>query len=200
MRGELDTSTKRCTKCWEYKPLSEFYRQATAQDGHRPNCKACSREPRPTPAVRFWRFVAIRGPSECWPWQGGTRTKCGYGRFKTHNKHIIASRFAYEDTYGPIPDGLLVCHHCDNPSCVNPAHLFLGTSADNLQDASRKHRLIGIRGEANGNHKISDATADLIDAEYKRGGITRKNLGEKYGVSLSTVESILYGIRGKANK
>lgn len=86
-------------------------------------------------AVDFWARVDIRGPNDCWLWKGGLKSK-GYGNFG-HNKS--AHRYAYEQTYGPALKPC-ICHHCDNPPCCNPAHLFEGTNADNVADRVRKGR------------------------------------------------------------
>jgi len=95
--------------------------------------------PKPKPIEdRFW--PKVKKTNKCWIWIGG-KTSFGHGIFYYKQRHGLAHRCSYELHISKIPSGLLVCHHCDNPSCVNPTHLFLGTHRDNLQDASRKGRL-----------------------------------------------------------
>jgi len=90
-------------------------------------------------AERFWEKVSKT--ATCWLWTAGSQ-KAGYGRFKVNGKLQGAHRVAYELTNGPIPAGLVLCHRCDNPQCVNPAHLFPGTHGDNARDAIQKGRRI----------------------------------------------------------
>ena len=85
----------------------------------------------------FWAKVDKSG--ECWTWTGA-RDPRGYGRLGRGRKTLFAHRFSWEEENGPIPNGLFVCHSCDNPACVRPSHLFLGTQKDNIRDMMSKNR------------------------------------------------------------
>lgn len=110
-------------------------------------------------ADRFWLKVDVREPDSCWEWTA-YRDKTGYGTFGIDGKKERAPRVAWALASGEIPDGLCVLHTCDNPPCCNPKHLFLGTRADNVQDAIRKGR--HITGEMVGGSKLTEDNVHLI--------------------------------------
>lgn len=100
--------------------------------------------------TRLWRFVDRRGPDECWLWKGAGGA---YGFIRVKGKNLYAHRVSWVLENGEIPDGLWVLHRCDVPRCVNPKHLFLGTSQDNADDCTTKGRR--PIGERNGLHKLT---------------------------------------------
>jgi hypothetical protein len=110
-----------------------------------------ARRPYPKRAItpildRFWRYSNEGEPDQCWEWTGKARHPFGYGVFGLGTRQagtMQAHRFSYQLYVGPIPDGMCVLHKCDNPPCVNPDHLFLGTRADNNHDMIAKGRYRG---------------------------------------------------------
>lgn len=141
--------------------------------------------------VRFLAKFQQLGPDECWPWLAARLPK-GYGvlgRGGRERGNVYAHRFAYEHFVGPIPEGAFVCHRCDNPPCVNPAHLFLGDAAANTADKVSKGR--HPRGETAVGAKISAADVDAIRARYANGGTTHAELAREYGLARNTVTQIL---------
>lgn len=92
---------------------------------------------------KFWDKVAFIPFHSCWEWIGAKRCKRGYGGFHHPDlkKDVLATRFIYEKLIGPIPYKMVICHKCDNPKCIRPEHLFLGSQKDNMIDAQKKGRL-----------------------------------------------------------
>ena len=146
---------------------------------------------RGTVEERFWAKVDKRGPDECWEWTAGTNSG-GYGDIKVAGRHIKAHRLAFQWLCGPIPEGICVCHHCDNPLCVNPDHLFLGTQAENIadRDAKDRGRGAGPRGEANGSAKLTKADVREI-RQLCAGGKAQEAVGKRYGISQSNISDIV---------
>ena len=145
--------------------------------------------------------VIVRPWTGCWEWKG--RKERGYGRTimgsRTDGtrKTIAAHRLSYETFVGPIPDGMEVCHKCDNPCCVNPDHLFVGTRQDNVDDREAKHRNNPPKGSSNGMAKLSEA--DVLSARFERAqkNISFQKLADKYGVSKKTIQNAIKGITWK---
>lgn len=202
---------KRCSKCRETKALDEFHRCSAKPDGHLARCKACraagpdrTGDELSIPA-RFWAKVDKNGPTHpqlgtpCWLWIAH-RKQSGYGTFNIGPRDYVASRVAYELHHGPIPAGMFVCHHCDNPPCVNPDHLFLGTPTDNGRDmvAKRRHHAAVSpetmpRGERHGRAKLDWGKVAEIRARYAVGGTTHRELALRYGVSRIAVLKVVRG-------
>ena len=98
---------------------------------------------------RLEKYSCPEPNTGCWRWDGVT-VKGGYGRISVEGKFRPAHRVSYELKYGKIPDGLMACHKCDTPACINPDHIFLGSAMDNMHDKYRKGRAINPVGEAHG--------------------------------------------------
>lgn len=145
-----------------------------------------------TAKERFWEKVDKGEPDECWEWVG-TKNPKGYGHIEINGKEVRAHRFSWEIHNGPIPEGLCVLHKCDNPGCVNPAHLFLGTYADNAQDMIAKGRDNKARGEASGNAKLTEQDVREIHALLKCCYLSRQTIGEMFGVTRAAVGAIKTG-------
>jgi hypothetical protein len=138
-------------------------------------------------ADRFWAKVA-RGEG-CWPWTGATHWRDGRGYFQIKGRPHIAARVAWELTFGPIPEGLDVCHTCDHPWCCRPDHLWLGTGNDNHADKARKGR--APRGERHKQAKLKEADVLKIRADYAVGDISQQSLADGYGVSQAVISAIV---------
>ena len=146
---------------------------------------------KPKPLVdKFWKNVDVCEANKCWLWKLCTVGK-GYGYLGHKGRNLLAHRVAWMLTYGPIPEGMCVCHHCDVKLCCNPEHLFLGTIADNNADMARKGRYFHPTGEKHPRHKLTEEIVLMIRQRYAMGDITQQRLADEYGVDDSTVSRIV---------
>jgi len=146
------------------------------------------RKPKKPLAERFWPRVFKNGADGCWLWQG-YHCRFGYGYFSIDRVPTTAHRVAYLLTYGSFDQSLNVLHRCDNPPCVNPTHLFLGTRADNVRDMDAKGRRGrgAPRGEESPFARLTDENVRRIRAMYATGSYAQRELGEMFGVARSTI-------------
>lgn len=146
--------------------------------------------------ARFWSNVGKRGPDDCWEW---TRARMGgthhYGQFRAGGHLYYAHRVSFELSREPIPDGRRVLHHCDNPPCCNPAHLFTGTAHDNTQDMLAKQRggYTPHQGSANGFSKLTEEDVRQIFAMHAQGR-RQVAIAAAFGVTQANISIILKGL------
>lgn len=136
----------------------------------------------------------VEDENDCWNWQG--KKVRGYGKLIIAGRSYFAHRLSYWLMTGDIPDGLLICHRCDNPACINPEHLFLGTQQDNVADMMQKKRghfaRINQKGVKNLNAKLSLEEVRQIRSKRKEGWRTT-DLARLYNVSGSMILGIVSG-------
>jgi len=151
---------------------------------------------------RFWSKVDCRSENECWPWRRGK----SYPQFRIGKKLVRGNRFAMEITAGVIPNGLQVLHLCDNPKCVNPRHLFLGTNDDNIRDKVNKNRQRCGTGRRHGSKthperisrgsnqpaaKLTETNVPEIRRIYATGRYSQAEIGKKFAVDQSIVSEVV---------
>lgn len=141
-------------------------------------------------AERFRKKVRVSGDNECWEWQAA-KDGHGYGAIAASGERrtLQAHRVAYELANGPIPDGLQVLHRCDNPGCVKPAHLFLGTHQDNMADMCAKGRLVTRGRGLPTQSALTDEDVRVIRASQGR----QWEIGARFGIKQPAVSRIKTG-------
>lgn len=157
----------------------------------------------PADIKRFWKYVRVGSPNECWPWTAGHNNR-GYGHFRKRPRTYRAHRMAFVLCKGD-PGSFMVCHTCDNPPCCNPAHLFLGTGKDNVQDCINKGRISrGIkhseatklytpRGEDHPCAILTKAQVDAIRRMWATGEHSRRDIAAAFGIMPVLVGAVIKG-------
>ena len=150
--------------------------------------RTCSRRSRcVTLAERFWSKVDKRGADECWEWNA-RRNACGYGTFQLKAKQsALAHRVCWTITSGDIPEGMSVCHRCDNP-----AHLFLGTHLDNMRDMFAKGRREAVRGEQHHLARLCPCAVRMA-RRLAAEGVMQKDIARRLDVSKNCVRGVVRG-------
>jgi hypothetical protein len=140
---------------------------------------------------RFFKFVVKKGPNDCWLWSGVKDTS-GYGKFSLYAKRVGSHRFSYElATNQKIPSGMVVMHKCDNPKCVNPSHLSIGTHKENTQDmiAKGRKRVVAPKGEGNGKSLLNEEQVRTI----RTSKLSHAAMARELGVSPNCVRGVRTG-------
>lgn len=142
-------------------------------------------------AIRFWSKVdKSAGEDGCWEW-AAFRDRFGYGKIRVQGRYTLSHRLSAAMA-GLDVEGLCVCHRCDNPACVNPAHLFAGTQADNVRDMLEKGRGSKAKGRDNGQSKLTEENVVEIKARLKAGE-SQRSIAKGFSVSQMTVCDINTG-------
>lgn len=162
------------------------------------NCLYCETEFKPSGGnvfyccdeCSFYSKVKINSDDACWEWESGV-DKDGYGKFQFRENPWRAHRVSWTIYNGEIPEGMYVCHKCDNPTCVRPSHLWLGTDADNIHDMDEKGRRTPQSGEQNNASRLTKAQVIEIRELYANTDMFQWEIAEKFGVSRELVGQIV---------
>ncbi len=154
----------------------------------------------PRTAGNFFSRFNSGNPDDCWNWNGAISTsKLKYGSFCVNRRKMNASRASYW-IYKGNPGPYLVCHKCDNPRCVNPRHLFLGTHQDNVADCVSKGRNSCQKGDTHAMAKLNYETVKEVRQRYSNGEGTHRSLAKEYGVCFATIARVVNWIDWKDQK
>lgn len=161
--------------------------------------------------ARFWSYVDVRGPDDCWEWTAG-RFAQGYGCFAINRRGFRASRVSWFIHFGQPDPTLFVCHKCDNRPCVNPSHLFLGTTDENIKDATRKGRMAsGDRSARRTHPEAFPVGCEVLSSKLTNENVREirrlytpeygsKALAARFGVSYKTILCLIHGTIHKCSK
>lgn len=178
-------SVEGCGRPYKRRGLCHTHAERAAYHGELPPL------PKATALERFMAKVSPCPLTGCWWWTGGEESS-GYGRFNVAlGEQERSHRAAWLLFRGLIPPGMEVCHSCDNRACVNPAHLFLGTNAENIADMVAKER--HATGERQASAKLTDAAVEEIRAAYRAGGVTQRELADRFGVCHQVIGKAIQG-------
>ena len=158
--------------------LMHYRRWAKNADLAKPNIRLTSHEE----MFDYWMSRTPRPSKRCWNWKGPQQGRTGYGVIVVKKRRIAAHRFAYERAHGDIPDGAMVCHRCDNPLCVNPAHLYAGSPAENAHEAVFKGRF---------HASLTPAQVNVLRKATTGQKLTQREWGEAFGVTQGAISRAL---------
>lgn len=144
---------------------------------------------------RFWKKVIIKEVNECWPWKAAVTVCGGYGVLRYAGMCLRANRISARLSFGPIPNGKHICHHCDNPPCCNPNHFFYGTDMENSKDCIRKGRARKALGLYAANVKLTPEKVFLIRSLLKES--SHLKLAKRFKVHKATIGAIARGTTWK---
>jgi hypothetical protein len=174
-----------CGKTFTFTPTTQYHRRRFCSR----SCSNRNKETKPL-LERFW--AGVEKTPDCWLWTKNRNR--GYGMIcdvTAPNRYRFVHRLAWEIHFGPIPEDLFVLHRCDVRHCVNPAHLFLGTHRDNVDDMMRKGRQ--GKGIRNGRSRVTDEQVIEIRRLYSLGKLSQGDLGRMFGVARSTIGMLVRG-------
>lgn len=169
-------------------------RRVSPQPGRRPQMNPATIDDSIIPWRKFFASFEIGDPAECWEWWG-SKNPDGYGAVRIYLppplKRYYAHRLSFTFFNGPIPENHLVCHRCDNPGCVNPAHLFAGTVRENWLDLVAKGMQSPARGERQGKAKLTEQQVREIRRRHRTEGVGCRRMAKQYGVGQTAITKIL---------
>ncbi len=143
-----------------------------------------------------WKRINKKSDEECWNWIG-VISKTGYGHMRINYKHHLVHRIVYKEICGSIPEGMCVLHKCDNRSCCNPKHLYIGTYKDNSCDMINRGRKASQIGEKNNASKLTNEEINQIKFLFSTGKYFQKELGKMFGVTQSNISCIVRDVTWK---